>query len=658
MQQRKDSSRPHGNSLWAEITLFITILITLGCFRLFLFCFFRDRIGISTHLDQFLRCIGMGTLFDVSIASFFLFPTVIAKTIAHAIRMPSSLSVEISSHVLKLSQHIFAGTASLLMIIDTGYIAEYHNQFDHWLFGLVFDDRMAIAKTIWKTYPVTAIIGASIAIYLLLVRCITFLSVPRPRVTEIKAGRAMFYSVGILVLLTLGVRGSAGMRPLQEKDVAVTTDDFLNKLVLNPFKALYYAIHNHNKLNAVSGTQGFITDKEIHAAAKVLNPRCTSANLDDYLRREAAGSKKTPPDHIFLIIMESYDSWPVRESFRQLGLTDNLVSIGASGLIALDFLPSGTGTMTSLASIITGLPEVGVQPNYRKHIRSGLPTATAKIFNRLGYTTRFFYGGYLSWQRVGDFCSEQGFKEIHGGSEMSERLSGNEWGVDDDQLFRFVLSAIDPNTKSFNLILTTSNHPPYTVNLDRHGIQANLIRRTEIDAKLAHALAHLKFSDLSLGSFHKSVLEKLPNSFFAITGDHWSRRFPKTKPSLFDTSTVPLVLSGPQITSSHIKNHLPAGSHIDIAPTLIELVAPERFEYHTFGRDLLNDPKPYSFGYHRLLMEGHLVDTNSPDIYYDSSGNRGKTGADEKVIVTTYRQISSLAWWRAMRGNTLPPHAH
>jgi hypothetical protein len=92
--------------------------------------------------------------------------------------------------------------------------------------------------------------------------------------------------------------------------------------------------------------------------------------------------------------------------------TRRLAALGSEGIYTDAFLSAGDGTMPSLSTLISGLPEVGVHVNYQPAAKQPFPTATAPIFKRLGYRTRFFYSGYLSWQRLGDFCREQGFDEV------------------------------------------------------------------------------------------------------------------------------------------------------------------------------------------------------------------------------------------------------
>ena len=128
-------------------------------------------------------------------------------------------------------------------------------------------------------------------------------------------------------------------------------------------------------------------------------------------------------------MLESYDAWGLRPECAAFHATDRLAAIGKAGIAADAFVSAGDGTMPSLATLITGLPATGVPRELPAVREGGSAHGTPAIFDRLGYRTRFSYGGYLSWERLGDLCREQGFDEVHGGGEMGEHLTGNEWGV-------------------------------------------------------------------------------------------------------------------------------------------------------------------------------------------------------------------------------------
>jgi phosphoglycerol transferase MdoB-like AlkP superfamily enzyme len=244
----------------------------------------------------------------------------------------------------------------------------------------------------------------------------------------------------IAVLFALGIRGSLGRRPIQARDVAITKDEFLNKTVLNPFMALNYAVKRHRELTKAQGIKVFLPGGDIRKAAQTFfSTQEAYDDLDRYMLRHAKGSSRNAPRQIFLIVGEGYSAWPLMTKYEALGLAEGVKQLSQNGLSVEKFVPSAGGTMSSLASILTGLPDAGVNTNYQQTARTAYPTSIANIFRQLGYRTRFFYGGYLSWQRVGDFCRSQGFDEIYGGGHIGSWVSSNEWGVDDEYLFEFVL---------------------------------------------------------------------------------------------------------------------------------------------------------------------------------------------------------------------------
>src|SRR5207244_12295437 len=111
----------------------------------------------------------------------------------------------------------------------------------------------------------------------------------------------------ILGLAMVGLRGSVGPRPIQMKDAATTGDNFLNKIVFNPFSALRYVVSEFLTLQGTAGLKTFLPDGDVKAAAAALFPASAEArNLDECLLCAAPGAKTPRPSHIFLVVMESY----------------------------------------------------------------------------------------------------------------------------------------------------------------------------------------------------------------------------------------------------------------------------------------------------------------------------------------------------------------
>src|SRR5438128_1882258 len=177
---------------------------------------------------------------------------------------------------------------------------------------------------------------------------------------------------------------------------------------------------------------------------------------------------------------------------------------------------------------------------------------------------------------------------------MPVQSGRNEWGVDDEDLFRFVLDHTGPEP-TFDLIMTSSYHPPYSVDVEKKGFDPNVLKANPICAGLSNRqlriLGHLWYSDKCVADFVSESERKLERPLFAITGDHYSRKkFVSVRPmnTLFEQMAVPLVICGHKALEKVRTPATLAGSHLDVLPTLIDLAAPSGFVYHAFGRDLLD----------------------------------------------------------------------
>lgn len=642
-----------------DFALWFGLVVVFQSFRGLMILLFREQAGDHVGWTNVFRCFHAGLRFDISNATYLCAPLLVMAALGCFWFSP-----RVHQGVRQFVTIAAAVVCALIFPVDAGYFREYHNQFDHWIWGVVFDDRRAIALTIWKSYPVVWItLGAIVAA----VGFAIGLRWWSQWVTRRAPAGAWFGSGwrrGIVFLLVVvcfifGARGSLGNRPVQRRDAAVTGDVFLDKLVTNPITALRHSIEDYQLLGKATGLEVILPGGDIGAAAQAFNPEGRAvATVDDLLRRTAVGAASAKPKHIFLVVMESYDAWAMQPKFAALHLTDRLQALGRAGITADSFVSAGGGTMPSLATLITGLPEVGLHPNYRETIRAGVPTAAAGIFKRLGYRTRFFYAGYLSWQRLGPFCQEQGFDEVHGGATMTQHLTGDEWGVEDEDLYRYIV-AHTGEQPTFNLVLTTSYHPPYNVDVAAKGFPL-----TQLPPELSqyavtpgelHILGHLWYSDRCVGDFAAALQRQHPESLLAITGDHWSRRCLEKRPSIFERHAVPFVLFGPTLLTNAPRPARIAGSHNDILPTLVELAAPAGFAYHAFGRNLLDAGQAQvGLGSRTVLTPDYTLEIDPPDGPELLPGGTLPSAEREAELRLRYRQLHALAWWRIIKGNTLP----
>lgn len=647
----------------SDLRLVAVAVGSLQLLRVLLLVLFRDNLDPGTGVSEIGRALGRGLGYDARVAFYVVLPGLLGTLLC--VLVPAEA---LARRLRRLSGAAFLGLVPAVGIITFGYVREYGDQFNHFVLAVVYDDFWAVLRTVWAEYPLVWLaLGAAVAGYALAALASRGTEASENaeracgqgfRSALVRAG----FTLAFLGILAVAARGGFGRVPLQFRDRDVTQDAFLNRMVLNPFEALRYAVREHRRLAAGLSERDVLGPEGIRGALAVLVADGELGDdLDALFLRRAAGPKGDVPRHLFLIVLESYDAWPLAPPYREIDLLPEAERLGRDGLLLLAFLSASSGTGTTLSSLITGLHDSGVVTNYQPSAREPYPTAPAEVFRRLGYRTRLFYGGYLSWQRLGDFALDQGFEETYGRAHIPNPRQANEWGVDDASLFDLASRTVDAETPSFNLIVTTSYHPPYNFDVAADGWEPRTLGpelRALADGRLTDAMmGHLWASDRAMGRFVDRASQELTGSLFAVTGDHHSRKFLNRRPGLWEGSAVPLLLYGPGLLPPSPPPQQLAGGHLDIAPTLVELCAPEGFEYAALGRDLFQpSPGPVGFGRGVIIAPGFVADLEGdhpghPLPWADSLPRPEELAGYRR----TYRALIGVSWWRTVRGAALPP---
>ncbi len=650
-----------------DFQLWLYITATLQLFRLLLIAVYHEQIGTRAGAASLLQVVVTGLRYDISTAGIWVvFTFLLSFTL---ILFPLRRFVE---GVRRFAAALYAVLSILIFGTDLIFFGTYGDQFNQMIFGIVHDDTLAILITIWKEYhPLLFLTVATplIVVNLWLVRrwlasnptWLRGLSFhPRPLLNSLMIGVLLFFTMAAFVR-----GGTLWGEPIRLKHAFVVNDLFLNRSVINPFTALRNTLESKLKLEKGIALKqlwpsGNINDALHYELTKRGATISGDKNLDHLLEQTAAGHQGAKPKHIFLLLMESHSGWTVMPVYRFAGLSPEFSSLADDGIYFPNFLPAGSGTVGSMNTLITGLPDAGLNINYEATATTPYPSALAANMRRLGYTTRFFYGGFLSWQRLDSFALNQGFDEIYGGGDMSAGVNTNEWGVDDRYLFDFVLNTVQEDKPSFNFILSTSNHPPYDLDLEALGYHL----KDELPAPLkatkedtVKVLGHLWYADQQAGRFVRRAEQQLPDALFAITGDHTARlhvSFPGD--NVEEQTAVPFILYGPTVLSQSGVTKTTAGAHMDIPATLIELAADKGYRYTSYGQNLLTRRSPsVGYGWQFLIGENFIINEAEEYKVYALAGSTAPAQkpamADE---LTRFNALKALSWYRVKRGNTLP----
>jgi len=616
----------------------------LQLFRVIFIFIYKNKIEDNTSINDFLSAFSMGFKFDTHAVMLFLLIPFLAN-----IFIWTKNREKIVSAIRVIFSYLFLAVSLFLSIVTISYFKEYDSQFNYYLFNGLYDDKMAIAKTIMQEYhPILSLILFTI-LFLISVKITNRLYKIETDISFFQNRSFLFKittSLIILALVIFATRGALGTnRPAIRKWADVTKDSFLNKTIINPIRSAIYAYKDYRKLQTIGGKNPFLDNKE--TLSLTIAQKVVSKNMIK------------PPKHIILVVMESYDAWPLQKSYEELHLTDNLKTLANKGIWFKYFLPAAHSTMNSLASIISGLPYAGVNISILKSTTKIEDTSIYKQFKELGYETYFFYGGFSSWQNIGNFVKNQGAEHIFTATSSGGRTKSGVWGIDDDQLFDLVIKTLKNKEKTFSIIMTTSYHPPYTIDVQKHGFPykskedyPKKFQKLNDGSLSVAALGHLWFSDYAIGNFVKEFEKKEKNILFAFTGDHYGRRYFHSKPNLYEYSCVPFILYGAGIKREMIDTSV-VGSHIDIAPTLIDLIASKGFKYKSFGSSMQSkDRDSISIAYKRVLQNQTIFEIKSKNSCRSwNNSKKTENNSVSKDILKEYYNYMAMAWSYTINNN-------
>ena len=623
-------------------------VLSLSLFRLVFILFFGEEIKGSPAVLDYLKVFYTGFRFDAVAVSYF-------TVIPFAFLLFGSYfgCFKLIKIVRKTFEYLFIAITAILCMITINYYIEFQNIFDNNLFlGLFEEEQSAIVQMIWEyKHPIINLFIFSVLVFL----AVKIFNLSKESLLLYTPLRTILNKKirGIIVLLAIyglvsGMRGSLGTSVLKVRNAAVSTDFFLNKAVLNPYKALDVAYKDYKEVNNLGDTNPF--------EQPLLADYLPCSNIKEYIKKEADSDCIEKPKQIFLVIMESYDAWSLLDKYRPFHVSDNLCRIADNGTTFMNFLPAYNATIYAYSSIVAGIPHFGVNISQISKQDEECVSSIFEHFKRLGYTTNLFYGGYLSWQKLDRFSAYLKCENAYSAPDIGKKMHEGCWGVEDEDLFEYVVKTIDSSEYTFNVILTTSYHPPFSIDVCSKGYPYKNIEDLpeEVRGYLGntmsiHELGHRWYGDYAIGKFMDWAEKKYPEALYAFTGDHFARKFINSTPNLYESSAVPFILYGKHISAQKLNT---PGSHIDIMPTLIDLVAPEGFKYYSFGSSMLQKNKFYGIGYNKLITKESLYHQTNDSIIIKMDYSTGdESPIDLCPYNLEYYETMGLAWQYTAKGN-------
>lgn len=468
--------------------------------------------------------------------------------------------------------------------------------------------------------------------------------------------RLIILLIGVYLLATLSLYGGgwSWKTGVNWENAGITNDTFLNEAILDDYQAIYRAYVNQMRMEACNGLS-FSAD-DVDVLAQRLTQKNGNYDLKNYLKKEATGAKIIKPQHILVIVSESYANWPLLAKYNNLHIADNMQKVIAQDntVYTSHMLPSGSSTIGALMTMVTGMANSNLYlTTMPEALKEPYLTASAPQMKNLGYETSFWYAGPATWENIQEFTLAQGFDKFYSRGNLDENATGSVWGADDEYLYDAIFKQIDENKATFSVILNTSNHSPFNIDLQSKGFNEEVVRQAlpeseKNNQELIKELGHFWYADKMAGEFIEKVQKKYPDSLIIFVGDHADRYNIDKTPSMYERYTVPLIITGKGIT----KDLLPkdnAGSQIDIMPTVIDLIAPEKFEYYSVGTPLMNNKLGQSYAF--WITANAIGNT---DDLTDKAQFFGEQILPPKAQLEDYvNAVRAISWWLGKYGTII-----
>lgn len=653
-------------NIQSDIKLFVFILVMLCIYRISFMYTMSGYMGDDVVTGDVLLANWAGLRLSLKTAGFVMALSVVLGTLPQLLinRIPQKIIEKIRLSVGTLAVFIF----SILFQGRFPYYQEYHMTYGMQVLQGLDDDRVAIAVMMIQEYGLIWRFGIVIALtvlgYYILKRILQTGTCRFNLGGYSIIGKVAVYvlTLAMCVAYFLFVRFGGAFNyehSINWENAGVTKDVFLNECILDDGQAMYRVRAMHDRMQ--SGEVSGVDREHVREYAKYLvsDKTVSSEEISQYIKRTATGAKIAKPRHIFIILGETWMQWPILSKYDNLHVAD-----GIKSLIAEDncyytpyFMPNGDFTSSAITGMITGISDVKISVNYQpRSFKEKYPMAFATAFKELGYNVDFWYGGIPTWDNINSLALSQGFDNFYGMPDF-DGPKQSIWGTKDEYLFNALKEHLAEEAPTVHIIMTTTNHPPYNLDLAAEGFdlekekqETAKLENVEDSDVLATELGHYWYMDKIATEFVRSVVKEYPDSLFIITGDHGVRTNPSRNPSLFEMHSVPFVLYGQGVT----KDILPAdvlGGHTSIMPTLVELIAPEGFQYYSIADSMTNSPNTVCNNACWMTdkMMGD-IDGNRREALFDKAAIADDETAKAMEMVKAMRTVS---WWLLMKGDSM-----
>ena len=360
------------------------------------------------------------------------------------------------------------------------------------------------------------------------------------------------------------------------------------------------------------------------------------------LARRVAYPGRTLPLNVVVLLEESLGAEFIGAYGDKRGLTPNLDRIADKSLVFTRSYATGTRTVRGMEAVTASFPPVPAEAIVKRAGNEGMFNWST-VMAASGYTPTFIYGGYGTFDNMNYFFRNNGYRVVDRTQMDAPRFS-NIWGVSDEDLFRNALAIFDAQhargERIFSVVMTTSNHKPFTFPAGVPGVAARGGGRE----------AGVRYADYAIGRFVEALASRpySDDTMVVIVGDHGARVYGREDIPL-RSYEIPFIVWSPRHVAPRRVDTLV--SQLDVAPTVLGLLGIS-YDSAFFGKDALAPGPRWALLNHNrdiaLLRENQISGLGfrrtRTTLAYDPGTNTQRRIADDPESTRDAASVFQLAY--------------
>jgi phosphoglycerol transferase MdoB-like AlkP superfamily enzyme len=275
-----------------------------------------------------------------------------------------------------------------------------------------------------------------------------------------------------------------------------------------------------------------------------------------HIERHITATAATKRLNVIVLLEESLGAEFVGSLGDKRGLTPNIDRLSEQSLFFTRTYATGTRTVRGMEAVSASFPPVPAESIVKRPHNDGMFNWSGAMTVN-GYSPTFVYGGFGTFDNMNNFFGSNGYRVIDR-TDLDTPRFANIWGVSDEDLLRNAVRIYDEQhakgERIFSIVMTTSNHKPFTFPPGVEGVAEKGGGRD----------AGVRYADYAIGRFIELARTRpwFDDSIVVIVADHGARVYGREDIPV-STYAIPLLIYSPKHVTARRIDALT--SQIDVA---------------------------------------------------------------------------------------------